>query len=536
MGGEVFVDTNNNGCQDAGETTMVEGVEVTIWTCDPITNDPSAVVGTATTGPDGSWSFGGADPATGECLLDAGGSYTVSFDLPNETGDIAGDPYVGYEFSTGVADDTCVDGEDDDVAPGTGIDDDEDIDAGISPCETMGGEVFVDANNNGCQDAGETTMVEGVEVTIWSCDPFTNDPSAVVGTTTTGPDGSWSFGGADPATGECLLEAGGSYTVSFDLPNAAGEVAGDPYLGYDFSTEDADATCVDGETDDVDEDTGIAETCYDPDNEDDDDGNDDEDIDAGISPCESIGGEVFVDANNNGCQEADETTPVPGVEVTVWACDPITNEPTMSVGTVTTGADGTWSLSGADPATGDCLLDPDLTYSVTFDLPNGTGETFDGYVFSSNDTEACPDTADADDVDPTDGSSECYDPSDDGDDDDGDEDIDAGIYPCQSLGGTVFFDDNINGCQDAGETAVSDPVGVSLFECGQDPDVATPVASTTTINGDYEFGMDSPNEDAQVCLEEDKSYFVVFDLPNATGDDFEGYVFTDGTDTCAAKW
>jgi len=549
MGGEVFVDENNNGCQDADETTMVEGVEVTIWTCDPISGEPSVVVGTATTGADGVWSFGGADPETGECLLAAGENYTVSFDLPNATGDVAGDPYVGYEFSTGVADATCADGAPDDVDPGTGIaedcydpdnedgddgDDDEDIDVGISPCETMGGEVFVDANNNGCQDADETTMVEGVEVTIWTCDPITGDPSAIVGTATTGADGAWSFGGADPETGECLLAAGENYTVSFDLPNAAGDVAGDPYVGFDFSTESADASCADGDPDDVDEDTGIAEDCYDPDDEDGDDGDDDEDIDAGISPCESIGGEVFVDTNNNGCQEADETLPVPGVEVTVWACDPITGDPVMSVGTATTGPDGTWSLSGANPETGDCLLDPDLTYSATFDLPDGPGEAFEGYVFSMAEDAMCADTADADDVDPTTGESECYDPSDDGDDDDGDEDIDAGIYPCQSLGGTVFYDDNINGCQDNAETAVMDPIGVSLFECGQDPEIDIPVASTSTINGDYEFGLDSPNENAQVCLDENKSYFVVFDIPDTPGEDLEGYVFTDGTDTCAA--
>jgi len=466
MGGEVFVDINNNGCQDPSETMMVEGVEVTIYECDPVTGLPTTPVGTVTTGADGQWMFGGMDMTTGVCALDPTQTYTVSFDIPNTAGDLPGDPYLDYDFTEGVADATCADGEADDVDPSTGEgescydpsdddgadgDDDNTIDAGITPpCESLGGEVFVDENNNGCQDAAEMIMVEGVEVTIWSCDPVTGDPDNVIGTVTTGADGSWMFGAMDPDTGVCELDPDASYTVSFDLPNAAGDVTGDPYVGYDFSTNDADATCADGEPDDVDPDTGIANDCYDPNDDDGDDGDDDNDIDAGISPCETMGGEVFVDINNNGCQDAMETIMVEGAVATIWSCDPITGDPVMAVGTATTGADGSWSFGGADPTTGDCLLDPDETYTVSFDMPTGAGEAFEGYDLTEGIADAACADGESDDVDPNTGIAEsCYDPSDDdGGDGDDDEDIDAAITPpCESIGGEVFVDINNNGCQ-----------------------------------------------------------------------------------------
>ena len=518
MGGEVFVDINNNGCQDAVETMMVEGVEVTIWTCDPITGEPTMPVGSVTTGTDGQWSFGGSDPVTGECLLDPTQTYTASFDIPTAPGDLPGDPYVGYDFTEGMAAMGCMEDQADDVDPTTGIaegcfnpddtdgddgDDDESIDAAITPpCESIGGEVFVDINNNGCQDANETQMVEGVEVTIWACDPVTGAPSMVVGTATTGVDGVWMFGGMNPMTGICELDQGVTYTASFDLPNALGDLPGDPYLMYDFTEGVADASCADGEANDVDPTTGIADSCYNPMDDDGADGDGDNSIDAGITPpCQSIGGEVFIDENNNGCQDADETTMVEGVEVTIWACNPITGEPTTPVGTATTGPDGAWMFGAMDPATGVCELDPDATYTVSFDLPNAVGDVagdpYVGYDFSTEEADGtCADGED-DNVDPDTGIAEdCFDPNDDdGSDGDDDNDIDAGISPCESLGGTVFIDTNNDGCQDAGETMGAEGVEVTIWTC--DPITGTPVMAvgetTTGPDGTWDFSGADPD-------------------------------------------
>ena len=85
---------------------------------------------------------------------------------------------------------------------------------------------------------------------------------------------------------------------------------------------------------------------------------------------------------------------------------------------------------------------------------------------------------DSDDVDPSNGQSVCYNPQ----DDDDDLDIDAGIYPCEDIAGVVFFDLNNNGCQDAGETNITEAVTVNLYECDVNGDPnGGPVASTTTL-------------------------------------------------------
>ena len=120
-----------------------------------------------------------------------------------------------------------------------------------------------------------------------------------------------------------------------------------------------------------------------------------------------------------------------------------------------------------------------------------------------------------DDSPGNDGSSACYDPNDDdGGDGDEDEHIDFGLFPCQSLGGEVFYDDNADGCQEEGEEEGVPGIDVHLFECGTtDTSPGNAVASATTDNdGEYAFGPDESG-DAEVCLDPSKEYFVVFDLP-----------------------
>ena len=75
----------------------------------------------------------------------------------------------------------------------------------------------------------------------------------------------------------------------------------------------------------------------------------------------------------------------------------------------------------------------------------------------------CTANGQSNDVDPATGTSPCYDPS--GDDDDNN--IDAGLVaPCESIGGEIYIDNNENGCQDAGESLVTEAVSVTLYECG----------------------------------------------------------------------
>jgi len=48
------------------------------------------------------------------------------------------------------------------------------------------------------------------------------------------------------------------------------------------------------------------------------------------------------------------------------------------------------------------------------------------------------------------------------------------------VAGEVFYNNNNNGCQDAGKVRLTDPVDVTLNQCdGHNPTQGTPVASTT---------------------------------------------------------
>jgi len=397
--------------------------------CDENGNPIGGPIASDTTGADGAWVFGGIDRATGECLLDADQTYTVTISLPNGPGEA----YEGYDFSSGVADDDCeAGGMSDDVDPDTGQsdcydpkdddeddeDDDEHIDTGITPmCESMGGEVFVDINNSGCQEDTEAIMVEGAIATLQECDENGNPTGTPIASDTTGADGQYLFGGFDSDTGECLLDPDKTYTVQVSIPNGPGEA----YEGYGLSTGEADSDCeAAGMSDDVDPNTGQSD-CYDPKDDDDDD-----DIDVGITPlCESMGGEVFVDENGNGCQDAGENQMVEGAIAILTECDPAGNPIGESVAQDTSGADGEYVFGGFDPETGECLLDPDKTYTVQITYPNGPGEPFEGYVFTNGDGASCANSDTSDDVDPVDGTSTCYDPTD--DDGDDDDHIDGGI-------------------------------------------------------------------------------------------------------------
>jgi len=65
---------------------------------------------------------------------------------------------------------------------------------------------------------------------------------------------------------------------------------------------------------------------------------------------------------------------------------------------------------------------------------------------------------------------------------------------CVALGSTVFFDANNNATQDAGETGIAG-VTVQLFRAGDDPTLATPVATDVTgATGDYLFSGLAPGD------------------------------------------
>ena len=74
---------------------------------------------------------------------------------------------------------------------------------------------------------------------------------------------------------------------------------------------------------------------------------------------------------------------------------------------------------------------------------------------------------------------------------------------------------------------------MTLFQCDAGSNVGgTQIATTTTIAGAYEFGPESPNMNADVCLDPAETYYVVFDIANGAGEALEDYNFSSNSETC----
>ena len=193
------------------------------------------------------------------------------------------------------------------------------VDSGFITPASISGTVFKDLDNDGSIDAGEVGL-PGVTVTLTGTD---NLGAPVTATTTTGPDGTYTFPGLLP----------GIYTVTETQPtgfadgkDAAGSAGG--VVGPDKVTT-------------VSLDSGDVATGY----------------TFGELPPASLGNFVWNDLNGNGIQDASEPG-IGGVTVTLTGTDDLGATVTA---TTTTAADGTYSFTDLRPG----------TYTVTFTAPTG---------------------------------------------------------------------------------------------------------------------------------------------------------------------
>ena len=121
--------------------------------------------------------------------------------------------------------------------------------------------------------------------------------------------------------------------------------------------------------------------CYNPNNDD-----DDTNIDAGITPCEEISGEVFYDWNANGCQDDAGETPVEGVDVYIFECGETNPTPGNALASSTTDANGEYAFGPEEEGRAEVCLHPDTEYFVTFDIPNGDGEQHEDFFPTDGDS------------------------------------------------------------------------------------------------------------------------------------------------------
>ncbi|MDR3572311.1 MAG: sortase, partial [Anaerolineaceae bacterium] len=249
LGDFVWLDTNGNGVQEAGEPG-INGVKVTLY------SSTDVQVATTTTDANGLYAFNNLTP----------GKYTVQFTPP-----------AGYAVTLkDKGTDDTVDSDADQTSGKTDtitlVSNQTDLtwDAGLYKPASLGDRVWLDNNGNGIQDTSEQGIA-GVQVVLYN-------GSGIVATTSTDANGLYLFDNLIP----------GKYTVQFTPPAGYSITLKD--VGSD-DTVDSDADRSSGQTDTISLVSGEIDKSW----------------DAGLYLPASLGDFVWLDANTNGIQDAGET-------------------------------------------------------------------------------------------------------------------------------------------------------------------------------------------------------------------------------------
>ena len=291
VAGSVYHDVDNDGVRDGGEPGIA-GATVTLTGTDRF--GAAVSLSTVTNGA-GAWSFTAIRPS------DAAG-YTITETQPagyldgaDTVGSLGGT--LGNDAFSGVV-----------VAAadaGTGYDFGEVLAASLT------GSVYLDGDNDGARDPGETG-VGGVTVTLTGTDDLGNPVNL---STTTAADGTYGFTGLRPGTYAVTETHPAGYLDGTDTAGTAGGSAGnDTITGIVL-------------------DSGEAATGY----------------DFGELEATSLSGIVYDDTNNNGTFDGADTG-IGGVTVTLTGTNDLGSPVNL---TTTSAADGTWSFTGLRPGTYD---------------------------------------------------------------------------------------------------------------------------------------------------------------------------------------
>ncbi len=346
LGNQVWEDTNNNGIFDGGEAG-IPGVEVCLFRDDNNDNIPDgAAIATFITNAGGSYVF--VDLFPGNYIVGAttpAGFVRSAVNGGDPDNDIDNDNNGLSDFggkTIGNAITLTSGGE-----PGGNLN--ITYDFGFVPVPpallTLGNYVWLDANNNGIADPGESGIPD-TEVCLFKDDNNDNIPDgAVIATVNTNASGLYEFSNLLP----------GNYIVAVTTPTgtvSSSVNGGDPDNNID--NDDNGLAAAGGKT------YGNAITLTaggEPTG-----GNTNNTYDFGFVPTQTLGNYVWLDANNNGIADPGESG-IPNAEVCLFKDDNNDNIPDGAViATVNTTASGLYEFSNLLPG----------NYIVAVTTPTGT--------------------------------------------------------------------------------------------------------------------------------------------------------------------
>jgi LPXTG-site transpeptidase (sortase) family protein len=389
LGNRVWFDTNNDSTRGVTEVG-VNGVVVELYAADGSGNPTGAVLATTTTAGGGYYRFDNL-PA---------GDYVVVIVADNFTDDGSDDALVGYWSSatiingTGVISETAAPDADNDLdtddngtlqtagafngavissavtlgplgveptgetdpvtnpQPGEAPDDHSNrtVDFGFYQVE-IGNLVFVDVNENGTYDAGDT-LLAGATVQLFAADGTTE--------INVGPDGI--LGTADDAAGGVTTGGGGAYNFS-GLPQGDYIVRVTPPAGYTSTVDTAapaDTANPDTNTDDNDNGIGLGggavssgvltmnagEVAANITVDDATGTTTDLTVDFGFLSTYSLGNRVWFDTDNDSTRDVPAEVGVDGVVVELYAADGAGNPTGPALQTTTTAGGGYYRFDG----------------------------------------------------------------------------------------------------------------------------------------------------------------------------------------------